>query len=97
MLEDDMLLCPNCGGINLHQIKVDVFERGEDEEDVLHTQVGPEKSFKSFVVKNEISGNPSLRRHGMTIKFMCETCDAKPKLHFAQHKGITLVNWDYLE
>jgi len=87
------LKCPSCGGDFLHQIKVDVFERDEDDQKVLHVQVGESKIVKSIVVNNDISGNPSLRRHGLTISFRCETCEDKPKLDFAQHKGSTLVTW----
>ena len=91
--DDNKLICPSCGGDSLHQIKVDVFERDEDEKKVLHAQVGKSKIVKSIVVSNYISGNPSLRRQGLTISFSCETCEYEPKLDFAQHKGVTLVTW----
>jgi hypothetical protein len=27
---DAALECPNCGGLNLHQVKIEVFDRSED-------------------------------------------------------------------
>ena len=91
MLEE--LECPHCGENYLHQIKVDVFQRSEDEESVFHVQVGNTRIAKTAVVNNNRSGNPSLRRNGLTITFSCETCEETPKLDLAQHKGCTLVTW----
>ncbi len=95
MLLDDYntLICPSCGGDFLHQGRVDVFERDEDDVQVLHVQVCGAKIVKAAVVNNDMSTNPSLRRQGLTVSFSCETCKARPKLDFSQHKGSTLVTW----
>ena len=42
---------------------------------------------------SDVSGNPSGRRHGMTIRFYCELCPSTPNLAIYQHKGTTYVKW----
>jgi hypothetical protein len=101
-LEDNLILrCPHCDGIYLHQRKVQTFFRSEDED---QTKV----SLHSFdedittVMTNDLSLNPSYRRHGLRISFTCENCTT-PEGHslpdigdlcIYQHKGQTFVEWD---
>ncbi len=82
------LKCPSCGSSYLHHEKVEIFERGEDEEKGLHVVV------ENGVVKTDtnMSGNPSARRHGLKIYFSCEECKTKPVLSISQHKGNTFVD-----
>jgi hypothetical protein len=82
------LQCPACGFNYLHHEKVEIFERNEDEEKGLHVTV------ENGVVTTDmnLSGNPSARRHGLTIQFWCEGCEAKPVLSISQHKGNTWVD-----
>ena len=84
------LKCPSCGLHCLHHEKVEIFERGEDEEMGLHVTV------ENRVVKTDIniSNNPSLRRHGLKICFSCEGCKAKPVLSISQHKGSSYVDFN---
>ena len=89
----DKLECPFCGGDFLHQIKVDVFERWEDQTTVFHVHTNMEQTVKSQIVNNERSNNPSLRRHAVSITFECEECSKKPILCLIQHKGCTYVEW----
>jgi hypothetical protein len=88
----DTLRCPNCGGNNLRQLAVRVFDRSEDDTSTTVTTVRDGLS-ASHLVPRERCGNPSSRRHGVTIRFDCETCDARPELELAQHKGLTHIGW----
>ena len=82
------LRCPSCGSNYLHHEKVEIFDRGEDEEKGLHVSV------ENRVVKTDIdiSGNPSSRRHGVKVYFSCENCEAQPVLSISQHKGNTVFD-----
>ncbi len=83
------LVCPACGGTYLHHERVEVFERNEDERSGLHVAVADGQA----LVDTALEGNPSGRRHGLSIHFWCEACAAKPVLTIAQHKGNTLVDF----
>ena len=84
------LKCPSCGNNYLHHEKVEVFERSEDAEKGLHVKV------ENSVVTTDtsLSGNPSIRRDGLTIEFSCEGCKARPVLSISQHKGNTWVDFN---
>lgn len=84
------LLCPACGDSYLHHDGVEVFECDEDATTGVHVSVSGGKA----QVDNVLEGNPSARRHGLTVHFSCEGCDAKPVLSISQHKGNTLVNFN---
>jgi hypothetical protein len=90
----DVLLCPGCGYNNLHHEAIEVFERShEDASDGLHVII--EKGVVE--VDADLHRNPSPRRHGLSIHFWCETCAVLPVLTIAQHKGETLVTWDWTQ
>ena len=84
-----LLECPACHGNHLHHNKVEVFDRAEDQDGGLHVSVASGK----VVEDSDLSGNPSKRRHGLSIHFTCEHCPATPVLSVAQHKGNTWVNF----
>lgn len=94
------LICPCCGGEYLHHVSVTVFDRGEDAEQVRKVGIG-KGTLTANLVPNEGSGNPSRRRHGMTITFWCEGCaetfEGEPvrlmDLTISQHKGNTEIAW----
>ena len=98
------LVCPNCGSNYLHHYKVEVSDRGEDDEYVLYTSIrtgdypGCEGSspYSTSVkqITNTKSRNPSYRRHGLRVLFWCENCDIEPELMIAQHKGCTILEWE---
>ena len=90
------LMCPRCGGDYTHQGRVSVFDRREDAELVSVTVVEDGLSATHLRPSNG-SGNPSARRHAVTIKFYCELCDDPFELVIAQHKGVSLVSWRYEE
>lgn len=86
---DAELLCPSCGGNYLHHVRVEIFERAEDDNHGIHVAVEDGKA----TIGTGLAGNPSARRHGLTIHFWCELCQAKPVLTLAQHKGNTHVDF----
>jgi len=85
------LLCPSCGGGYLHHEAIDIFERPEDADVILHTTAGD--TVTSKLEPADRSENPSPRRHGLFITFSCEGCDATPILDIHQHKGGTFLRW----
>jgi len=96
---DNELLCPNCGGNNLHQDKVETFDRAEDEYGV---QIRTTSCGGRTIIDRDMTMNPSPRRNGLRIHFECEsgmteegkksTC--APVLNIYQHKGTTYMRWD---
>ncbi len=89
----DTLCCPHCGGNYLHQSTVLVYNRREDEDKVTRTIIN-QGAISSTTIDNDTSGNPSRRRHALTVFFECEFCQhADLQLHILQHKGNTFVQW----
>jgi hypothetical protein len=94
-----ILLCPRCQSRNLHHAKVTTFNRSEDEETVVVSST-EDKTTRTDVLPNHLSGNPSSRRDGLAIRFWCENCGGQSdddiiELTIAQHKGDTLVEWRF--
>ena len=89
--KDEALCCPHCGDDYLHHKEVEVFDRLEDADVGAHVIVmrGVARFDASMV------GNPSSRRGGMRIRFYCESCAMRPYLVISQHKGQTLVFWEW--
>ena len=85
------LECPLCGYLNLHQDTVEVFNREEDAKTGLHATVDGSK----VSLDTAMGGNPSSRRHGLSIGFWCEGCDelGALRLNVVQHKGCTEIYW----
>jgi hypothetical protein len=91
--EEGSLTCPRCTHrANLHHTGVEYFARGEDSPTVQVTRVD-DRSFASEEVLSSKSGNPSHRRGGLRIHFVCELCGNGLTLNFAQHKGETDMFW----
>lgn len=82
------LKCPSCGFNYLHHNRIEIFERGEDEQKGLHVTV----ENGELQTNTNLEGNPSSRRHGLLIHFWCEGCKAQPVLSISQHKGNTWVD-----
>lgn len=86
---ENILQCPCCRESEyLHHSKIDVFERAEDEAQCLHTQI--DRGGVSTGI-SKARGNPSMRRHGLSVELWCENCEARSKLMLAQHKGRTVM------
>ena len=80
--------CPVCGFECTHINGVEVFSRGEDAEEHVHTKVDmEEKSTKVENVKGH-GRNPSARRDGVILSGYCES-GCKFEIEIAQHKGNT--------
>lgn len=92
-LRSPHLLCASCGGCNIHHERVDVFEREEDAFDGLHTSV----SRTGTKIDRDMRGNPSRRRHGLTVYFSCEECGFTTRLVIFQHKGATIIDSSVVE
>lgn len=87
-----VLHCPNCDGEHLSHGQVRIFDRREDDVQVLLTKVNGNRSVVE-TLPNDTSDNPSARRDGLVIDFNCETCGGTAALLIAQHKGQTEIGW----
>jgi len=88
------LKCPRCGSDYLHHYAVTMYERGEDADTVVRTHI--EKGATKTEIVPSSADNPSSRRQGMTISFVCEQCpdrndSPRIELTIAQHKGNTEI------
>jgi hypothetical protein len=81
------LICPSCGNIYLHHDRVEVFEREQDMRAGVHVIVAGGK----LEHDDNLTGNPSPRRHGLTVHFRCEDCSVRSRLNILQHKGSTYL------
>ena len=92
---ENVLLCPACGEEYLHQGKIEVFERSEDDVFGTHTMInGPCTTVcHENVCHDAVKGNPSSRRQGLTIEFFCEFCNCCYVMEIYQHKGLTFMGW----
>lgn len=87
--EDSILVCPSCNDTYLHQERIEVFDRSEDAQDGLHIVVDQ----MEVKIDPSLTRNPSPRRHGLTVYFLCEHCqETTIKLDIYQHKGRTFLN-----
>lgn len=99
--------CPDCGGNNMHQDDVSVYNSGGYDLEFNQKTQAMEKVGKTSVthvmsdgtvtttrVLHEHANNPSRDRNGLRLSFWCEHCDSKPKLVIYQHKGTTLIGWE---
>jgi len=95
--EDDFMKCPSCNEIYLHQDKVEVWQRFEEDGPGRHTTI----SHGGDELLDVIDPRPPHRRDTIRIHFYCEHChagedawDGTPHvLEIYQHKGHTLANW----
>jgi hypothetical protein len=93
---DGELQCPHCLGVNLHQTETTHYNRiKEDDERIQVTEVSDDGTTTTMNIHEDATSNPSGRRHGMRIEFMCETCEERPiELLIWQHKGTTYMSWE---
>jgi hypothetical protein len=101
-MTEQCLECPTCGNDNLHQTKVDVFMRTEEGTPRVHarceqTGLWTPGAKASVVVDDDMTGNPSSCRYGLSIEFLCEHCEesgrGRPVLAIWQRKGCTYWEW----
>ena len=92
-IDDITLMCPECKYNNLHQDTVAIFNCEEDRNEGTHVEVDGDK----IHIDKSMKGNPSPRRHGLSIHFWCETCGEEHPGHILniyQHKGETHMGWE---
>ena len=87
---DQVLLCPSCGGGNLHHGTIHVYDREEDEEEGIHTRLND----GGICMDSYMRDNPSSRRDGFTVDFRCEGCDQTSIMSISQHKGVTYAEFE---
>jgi len=86
--EDNTLICPTCGGNNLHHGTVEIYEA------FIETTVNGTRTSCRHVKPGE--ENHNYRGNSLRINFDCERCRGGKSLLIAQHKGSTYVEWELL-
>lgn len=95
VLDGSALVCPQCGESNLHQERVEVFRRREDESgDVVRLDVARAGQLPAVAPVLALEFPRETRRQLMAIGFSCEHCTLGPTLVIVQHKGSTLLRWE---
>ena len=101
-----VLACPHCLYSYTHQQKVEVFIRDDDDYQVPGIKTTIDNQITT-VSKDDMKTNPSTRRDGIRIYYMCESCHAfddgfgsgsNPPLYellIYQHKGQTFFDTVY--
>lgn len=95
-VQDGVLLCPRCGGNNLHHCMIVIFARdGEDRDGTVITVDKTEGDPWTLATERRGSGDFPGRRGSVEIDFSCETCGDHDALTLLvrQHKGETLMRW----
>lgn len=87
-----LLKCPRCGFSNLHQSRVEIFARSEDQPT---KRVTVDQYSGDLITASGVPGseNPSLRRQALQIRFACEHGCPTQLLVISQHKGTTEIFW----
>lgn len=78
------LICTNCGHDYLNFRNIEIFVR-EKEDDINCKHVVVNNQYVH--VDSNISGNPSERRNGLTVRFNCENCRHITGLNVFEDKG----------
>lgn len=101
--DNTWLICPSCQNNYLHHTSITVYNRTEDADQTRVTHLGTNMddfspgglndTLTSATVNSGDCDNPSSRRHGLQIRFYCETCDDTKTLNLYQHKGFTGLEW----
>lgn len=100
----DTLQCPKCGEYYLHHISVETFSRYEDYDSGDHIKLIEDKSFgwtclnvipPEHSTDSNMKNNPSGRRSGVSITFVCECCHGVVKLGIGQDRGHSQLTWRY--
>ena len=86
--DDQLMNCPICASSNTHIKGVEVFARGEDAAEHVHTTVDMEEMSTKVENVTGSGRNPSGRRDGLILSGYCESgCEFE--IEIAQHKGNT--------
>ena len=86
--DEQAMNCPVCGFECTHITGVEVFARGEDQPEHVHTKVDMNTKKTTVETVKGHGRNPSGRRDGVILSGHCETgCEFE--IEIAQHKGNT--------
>ncbi|MEO5346866.1 MAG: hypothetical protein H7834_10880 [Magnetococcus sp. YQC-9] len=98
VIQDEVLRCPRCGGEYLHQQRVRIFSKPQEDGDAVRNDSDPAGGTSTSIQKHAPGSRDSL-----FIEFSCEFCDKSryddtfPETRFYlcvfQRKGLTLINW----
>ena len=82
-----VLICPVCECDHTHQEIINVYQKEEGQRDGMRVQI---KGY-NVSIDRDTRGNPSGKRQGLEILFLCEHCVNWISLTIAQHKGQTYL------
>ena len=94
--------CPHCGGNNLHQTDVSIFNgdgsRLEwDDQAKEHKSVSMTRATHVMadgtITTAKVNQKQIGYEDGLRLEFWCETCDDKPVLAIFHHEGTTFIGW----
>ena len=88
---DTTIQCPHCGSEYLHLVETSAFDRSEDAKTARKVTIT--SSSVEVGTTSDLEGNPSIRRDGLAIRFLCEHCAKSSTMGLAQHKGTTEIGW----
>jgi len=100
VMDNDVLLCGHCDNEYTHMYKIEIFDRKEDSKTGKHLtytmgEVMPGDCWAmadgngSLKTDNDLLANPSPRREGIRLTYVCESCGKDTHITFAQHTGMT--------
>jgi len=100
VMDNDVLLCGHCDNEYTHLYKVEIFDRKEDSKTGKHLtytmgEVIPGDCWAmadgkgNLTTDNNLDANPSPRREGIRLTYVCESCGKDTHITFAQHTGMT--------
>lgn len=100
-MKNTTLICPSCGSDHIHHIGVELFNRDEDSQgDHITINVPQSLGWKLIghecpdnSVDSDMGLNPSARRSGVLVNFICEDCNDLISFGVSQHKGLSIVGW----
>lgn len=87
------LACPHCGEtVDMHHTTVSIFERqrSEDGDGKVFTFQGIHMT-EQPLPENKMPG----RRNAVKLRFECWNCQKGSVLFIQQHKGSTIIEWEY--
>lgn len=90
--KDAGLKCPYCGESNgLHHHFIETYCCHDDANKGQRLSIDVNKGLQRL--DDDMTGNPSVRRQGISIHFWCEFGCPDAVLNLIQHKGVTYLQW----
>lgn len=92
--QNNWIECPACNGTNITYRTIRIYDRDEDAGYTTKIKIDDGK-VSMAEVPSQGCGNPSSRRCGVSLEFVCEGCSKDLRFEIAQHKGATAFDWCY--